>query len=65
MHKPHSDYIDLTITLTHDDMTTRDLLRIIAQALPGWQATAFPSHVILYKEDRTYNHGEVIWPGAE
>jgi hypothetical protein len=27
------------------------------------QATAFPSHIILYKEDRTYKSGKVIRPG--
>ncbi len=43
-------------------MSARELLRTVAQALPGWQATAFPSHMILYKEHRTYIHGEVIWP---
>ena len=60
--KPHPDYRDLTITVQQDDMTAQDLLRAIAQALPGWQATTFPSHMILYKEDRTYTHGQIIWP---
>jgi hypothetical protein len=59
---PHVDYKDVTVAVPRDDMTARDLLRTIAQALPGWQATAFPSHLILYKEDRTYKHGQVIWP---
>jgi hypothetical protein len=60
--KPHADYEDLTVTVARDDMSARDLLRTIAQALPGWQATAFPSHMILYQEHRTYTHGQVIWP---
>jgi hypothetical protein len=60
--KPHADHKDLTITVPQDDMRVRDLLRTIAEALPGWQATAFPSHMILYKEHRAYTHGEVVWP---
>ena len=60
--KPHADYKDLTIHVLRGDMTARDLLRTMAEALPDWQATAFPSHMILYKEHRTYTHGQVIWP---
>ena len=43
-------------------MTAEELLRTIAEALPGWQATAFPSHMILYKESRRYTYGEVLSP---
>ncbi len=60
--EPHIDYKDLTIHVPQSDMTLRDLLRIVAEAIPGWQATAFPSHAILYKEHRTYVHGQIIWP---
>jgi len=60
--EPHGDYKTLTVKVPRDDMGANDLLRTIAQALPGWQATAFPSHMILYKEDRAYTHGQVIWP---
>jgi hypothetical protein len=45
-------------------MSVRDLLRTIGEALPGWQATAFPSHMILNKEDRPYVHGQIIWPAC-
>src|ERR1700720_2216441 len=57
---PHADYKDVTITVPQDDMSARDLIRTVAQALPGWQATAFPSHMTLYKEQRIYKHGQVI-----
>jgi hypothetical protein len=60
-HRP-LDYEALTVNVPRDDMSAQDLLRTIAQALPGWQATAFPSHTILYKERRIYTHGQVIWP---
>jgi hypothetical protein len=33
-------------------------------SLANWQATRFPGHVILYKEQRTYKHGIKIWPSA-
>jgi hypothetical protein len=59
---PHPDYKDLTIGMAHDLMTAEDMLRAIAQNLPGWQATAFPSHLTLYKEERRYTHGQIIWP---
>ncbi len=60
--KPHRDYEDLNITVPRDRMTAEELLCVIAQALPGWQATAFSSHLILYKESREYKHGQIIWP---
>jgi Eco29kI restriction endonuclease len=60
--EPHTDYQDLAIDIPRDDMTAEELLRTVAQALPGWQATVFPSHLILYKESREYTHGQVIWP---
>jgi hypothetical protein len=41
----HADYKDLIISVPKDCMTARDLLRTIAQELPGWQTTAFPSHM--------------------
>jgi hypothetical protein len=37
-----------------------ELLRLVVEELPGWQATSFPSHVILYPADRLYAHGIVI-----
>jgi hypothetical protein len=42
-------------------LTTRELLLQIVACLPkGWQATYFPSHVIVYRETREYTHGSVI-----
>ncbi len=41
-------------------MMAIDLLSLIASQLNGWQATAFPSHLILYKENVTYAHGTRI-----
>jgi len=40
------------------------LIEIARQLSDGWQATAFPGRLILYKEKVRYNHGTVIWPSA-
>lgn len=59
--KPHPDYVDTQVTLHPPPTTTRAFLRAIVAALPpGWQATQFVSHVILYKEARNYVHGKPI-----
>jgi Eco29kI restriction endonuclease len=53
----HPDYNDVDLLVPHANMTAAELLGLIARRLPGWQATAFPSHMIVYKEDREYTHG--------
>ncbi|MGH9397970.1 MAG: Eco29kI family restriction endonuclease [Terriglobia bacterium] len=58
----HPDYKDVTILVPHASMPADALLKLITQHLPGWQATRFPSHFILYKEQRLYKHGITIWP---
>jgi hypothetical protein len=61
----HPDYNDLTIDLPKAAMPAQQLLIGIAQQLPpGWQLTRFPGHFILYKEQRGYAHGTVLWPTA-
>jgi hypothetical protein len=58
---PHSDYVATLVTVPDPPITARQLLRLIVAALPhGWQATVFPSHVILYRETMSYAHGVVI-----
>jgi hypothetical protein len=37
------------------------LVEIAKQLSNGWQATAFPGRLILYKESVNYQHGDVIW----
>jgi hypothetical protein len=56
----HPDFNDVTLAIPSSGMPAANLLGLIARTLPGWQATAFPSHLILYKEDRTYRHGTVL-----
>lgn len=60
--KPHVDLLATKIKVQSEGMSARDLLKLVATKLPGWQATLFPGHMVLYKEDRTYQHGKTIWP---
>lgn len=53
----HADFDGRTVALPATALPASEVLRRVARALPGWQATVFPSHVILYKEQRTYKHG--------
>ncbi|MGZ8533841.1 MAG: GIY-YIG nuclease family protein [Candidatus Binatia bacterium] len=55
--KAHPDLM-ACVTIPPAPQTTRQLMHLIVSSLPdGWQATAFVSHVILYKEEREYVHG--------
>jgi hypothetical protein len=59
----HPDYINLNIAIPEAGMSAQQLLIRIARQLPeGWQLTRFPGHFILYKENRAYAHGAVLWP---
>lgn len=58
--RPHVDYLN-PIRVPRTNTTMRELMRLVLQALPpGWQATEFVSHVILYKEAVSYVHGTAI-----
>lgn len=59
--KPHPDLLSGKANVPSEGMCARDLLKLIAMSISGWQATAFPSHMILYKEHRRYKHGTTIW----
>ncbi|WP_374090129.1 GIY-YIG nuclease family protein [Methylomicrobium lacus] len=59
--KPHLDLTDTPIDRLPKAKTTRLIIETIVSQLPaGWQATALPSRVILYKEKRDYIHGTII-----
>ena len=58
--KAHPDLM-ACVTIPPAPQTTRQLMRLIVSSLPdGWQATAFVSHVILYKEEPEYVHGTTL-----
>jgi hypothetical protein len=58
----HPDYNQRTLEVPDNEMGASEPVVAIAQQMAGWQATVFSSHIILYKEDRTYKYGKVIWP---
>lgn len=58
--KPHADLIAARVTIPPPPQTVRGLMQTIQGALgPDWQVTGFVSHVILYKESRSYQYGMV------
>jgi hypothetical protein len=57
----HADYDGVTVKVPRNGMPAVELLKMITQHLPGWQATRFPSHMILYKEKHDYKFGTVIY----
>jgi hypothetical protein len=60
----HQGYVGRTVVIPADAMPAHEIMRLIAEALRGWQATRFPSHMILYEEDREYTHGVVMGRGV-
>ena len=60
-HQPHSDMESKTVVIPVGPQTVEGLMRVFVKELgTDWQATAFPSHVILYKENVNYTHGQRI-----
>lgn len=59
--QPHADLLATNVTIPPTPHTVRELMQNIRAALGAdWQATAFASHVILYKEGRPYQYGSVL-----
>jgi hypothetical protein len=56
----HGDLESAKVKLTKDTTARRAIIEIFAELASGWQATALPGHVIIYKEARSYTHGAVI-----
>lgn len=61
--QPHSDLTNTTVTLPqHTTVTARNVISAIVSQLPsGWQAVRFPSHIILYKDNKNYIYGSLIF----
>lgn len=58
---PHADLLATNVTIPPPPQTVRGLMETIHSVLgPDWQATAFSSHVILYKENRPYQFGTTL-----
>jgi hypothetical protein len=61
--KSSPDYTGASVAIPAGGMPASELLRLAAEALPaGWQATRFPSHMILYKRLRPFQYGTIIYP---
>ncbi|HRD28517.1 MAG TPA: GIY-YIG nuclease family protein [Caulobacter sp.] len=60
--RPHEDLLNAPLSLEDQVFSLRGLLAAVARSLPaGWQATALPGYVLLYKEqDDTYPDGQVL-----
>lgn len=57
----HADLLAADVTIPAAPHTVRQLMGLISQALgTEWQATLFASHVILYRETKTYVYGETL-----
>ncbi len=58
----HADLEAATLSIVAGKPLTarRVIEEAVGQLPPGWQATRLPSHLILYKEKRSYPQGEVI-----
>ncbi|QJR10494.1 hypothetical protein DSM104443_01558 [Usitatibacter rugosus] len=57
--KGHTAYRDVFVEVSGDAMSARDLLKLVADQLK-WQATVFPSHMILYNETHRYKFGKTL-----
>jgi hypothetical protein len=60
--QPHPDLLAANVTLPIDAaVTARGVISAVVPRLPpGWQAVRFPSHIILYKDDKNYVYGTQI-----
>ncbi len=58
--KGHPDQAAAKVTLPRAGMPAAEILSLIAKAMPGWQATRFPSHMVLYKESQAYRFGVTL-----
>jgi hypothetical protein len=58
---PHPDLAATQVTHPAPPYTTREFIKALTRQLPpGWQATALPGRVILYKEEEDYRFGTII-----
>lgn len=59
--RPHEDLVRATLSERHGPMSARQAISYLVSTLPkGWQATALPGYLILYKENEVYPQAEII-----
>jgi hypothetical protein len=58
----HPDYLASRITITQSPLTASQVFDALVKALPpGWQITALPGYVIMYKNTRSYPSAQLIF----
>jgi hypothetical protein len=59
--KAHPELESAILPAAAGPMSSRDAIQhIVTHLPPGWQATALPGYIILYKEQRIYESGKII-----
>lgn len=60
--KPHQELQDAKVTISANAKSAREIITELTKQLPaGWQATAFRSHIILYREHHEkYPDAEIL-----
>lgn len=58
----HADFENSAFRVHREKLNTKEILELTISALPaGWHATALPSHIIIYKDDkRNFPSGHII-----
>jgi len=54
------EYAEVDVMVPSDGLTAEALLKLVAEALHGYQVTALPGYVIVYLEEKDYPSGRVI-----
>lgn len=55
-------YHQTTVNIPTANPTADTVFTLVAHAMPGWQITALPGYVIMYKEQHTYPSARKIYP---
>jgi len=55
------EYWSTTVAVTTDNPTADSLFELLAASLPGWQITALPGYVIMYRESRRYASARKVY----
>jgi len=59
------EYWETEVEVTEDNATADTLLHVIVNAMPGWQATALPGYIILYREVKPYGAARKIYRAGD
>jgi hypothetical protein len=54
-------YLHTEIAIAQDSPSVSEVFAAIADQTPGWQVTAFPGYVIMYREGRGYSSAQKIY----